>query len=557
MEPDHSPDPSHGAGPASPQSSVMTVPTRNFPRILADPGHRRVRTEGDRADTYRELFERSADPILIIEGGRFVDCNLATMIMLGYADRDEVLGAHPSELSPPTQPDGRDSIEKAAEMMALAFANGSHRFEWDHRRADGEVFPVEVLLTAVHQGDRPTLHVVWRDISERKQLEEKLRLALKMEAVGKLAGGIAHDFNNLLVAILGNAELLNVRLPAGTEEHELVDEVMHAARRAGDLTAQLLAFSRRQHLEPRVVDLNEIVGGLEGMLGRLLGAQLRFELDLDPAGVPVLVDPGQLEQVLLNLATNAKDATPAGGTVRIETGRVELDAAVIGAGERLPAGTYARLVFGDTGAGMDEDVRLQAFDPFFTTKAVGAGTGLGLSTVYGIVKQSHGDVVLASESGRGTTLTVLLPLHDGEVVHDPGPTTESNGMGSDGDELVLLVEDEPAVAHLIARVLRGHGYGVLPAANGLEALRLLRAGRAAGSEVDLVVSDVVMPELGGPELMAALGDDAPPVLFVSGYTRNALRDLRASGPRRSFLQKPFTAAALLGEVRTLLDRARA
>ena len=511
---------------------------------------------GEADGTYRQLFERSPDALVIFEGDTFLDCNASTVRMLGYASKEQLLVLHPSQISPPIQPDGRDSHEKAAECIRRAFEEGSLRFEWDHQRADGEVFPVEVLLTVVHWKGRDVLHGVLRDLTERKRLEQQLQHALKMEAVGQLAGGIAHDFNNLLVAILGNTELLTDHVAAGTEPEELVNEIRHAAGRAGELTAQLLAFSRRQFLQPSAVDLNGVVRGLTSMLGRLLGEHIELRLDLAHGEVTTLVDAGQIEQVLVNLVANARDASRPGGQVTIETALVDLDQAAIGVDGVLPAGTYTRLSVSDTGSGMSPEVRRQAFDPFFTTKAVGEGTGLGLSTVYGIVRQSQGDVVLRSEPGRGTTFSIFLPRYAG------GTRAAGAGLASDpclsddldGDELVLLAEDEPAVSHLMARVLRSRGYRVVTASNGAEAHELYQAHV---DELDLIVSDVVMPGLTGPAMVAALGQDRslPPVLFVSGYTRNALRRMDSLGPGAEFLQKPFSATTLLRRVRGILDRA--
>ena len=275
-------------------------------------------------DPYRELFERSADAILIIEGETFIDCNDATVKMLRYSRKEDVLKTHPSELSPPFQPDGRPSFEKANEMIAIAFERGSHRFEWDHKRADGEVFPVEVLLTAVQERGRRVLHVVWRDITERKELEEKLRQAQKMEAIGKLAGGIAHDFNNLLVALLGHSQLLADLLRGQEQAGEHLHEIRRAGERAADLVRQLLAFGRKQELRPAALDLNHLVLDLRKLLERLIGEDVRLETSTAEGTVAVRADRGQLEQVLLNLAANARDAMPDGGALTIETERVQL-----------------------------------------------------------------------------------------------------------------------------------------------------------------------------------------------------------------------------------------
>ncbi|MCP3982154.1 MAG: PAS domain S-box protein [bacterium] len=292
-------------------------------------------------DPYRELFERSADAILIIEGDVFIECNAAAVRMLRCGSREEVLRTHPSELSPPLQPDGRPSFEKANEMIALAFERGSHRFEWAHRRADGEIFPVEVLLTPVREEKRTVLHVVWRDITERRELEERLRHSQKMEAVGKLAGGIAHDFNNLLVVILGHADLLEQELGQSDELQQHVNAITTASLRAAEMVRQLLAFGRRQALTLRVIDLNELVRELKNMLQRLIGEDLKLVAELTGDDVCVVADRTQLERVLMNIASNARDAMPRGGTLTLSTRR--LRAPGDPSSTQLAPGDYVRL----------------------------------------------------------------------------------------------------------------------------------------------------------------------------------------------------------------------
>ena len=292
----------------------------------------------DSRDPYRELFERSADAILIIEGETFVDCNDATVEMLRYRSREQMLQTHPSELSPSHQPDGRKSFEKANEMIAIAFDRGSHRFEWNHVRADGELFPVEVLLTTVAEPGRRTLHVVWRDITDRKRLEEELRHAQKMEAIGKLTGGIAHDFNNLLVAVLGHSDLLEPLLEGLPEAQEHVAGIRYAGESAAGLVRQLLAFGRKQRLSSVPFDLNELVRATGTLLQRVIGEQIVLVTSLDDEPVPTKADRGQLEQVLLNLAANGRDAMLDGGELRIETGCVRQHSRRTESGVDVPRG---------------------------------------------------------------------------------------------------------------------------------------------------------------------------------------------------------------------------
>jgi len=493
---------------------------------------------------------RSADANLVLDGDRFVDCNEATVQMLRYERKSDLLETHPSELSPPTQPDGRASFEKANEMIELALAKGSHRFEWDHKRADGEVFPVEVLLTAVPQGDKTILHVVWRDISERKILEAELRHAQKMEAVGKLAGGIAHDFNNLLMAIIGNCDLLDVHIQQGTKPAENVAQIRKAGTRAADLTKQLLAFSRKQVLRTQVLDLNRVIAELDLLLHRLIGEDVTLTSSLCDQAVHIRADRGQLEQVLVNLVSNARDAMPNGGQLRIETRHVTLADDVIGVADGLQAGHYAMLTVTDDGAGMDDAVLRRAFDPFFTTKPVGQGTGLGLSTVYGIVKQSGAEISLFSVPGRGTTVKIWYPLTQAEVDAVPEVSTEPKARG--GNETILVAEDEALVAAVIADVLRDAGYQVLVAQDGMIAYEkyVSLEGR-----VDLLISDVVMPNLSGPALVDKLqaAGFRPRVLFASGYAANVLSGNKLVRDGIDIVEKPFSAGALLRKVRSVLD----
>jgi PAS domain S-box-containing protein len=502
-------------------------------------------------DQYRALFEQSADAILVIDGDRFVDCNQATVDMLRYETKEELLRTHPSELSPPTQPDGRDSFTKANELMAIAFERGSHRFEWDHIRADGEVFPVEVLLTAVPKDDGFILHVVWRDITERKTMERRLTQTQKLEAIGKLAGGIAHDFNNLLVAIMGNAELLTMMAEDRPELVEAAREISSAAQRAADLTNQLLTFSRDQVLQPADIELNDVLRDLEKLLRRLIGEDIELVTALSCEAVTVRADRTQLEQVAMNLVTNARDAMSAGGRITVETARVQVSADSIGQPVDLQPGDYVRLSITDDGAGMSPEVVKRAFDPFFTTKEVGRGTGLGLSTVFGIVKQAEGEVTIDSSPGRGTTVSVYLPAI-ARPEHATA-TTQQAVAGRGGTETLLVVEDEVAVLTPVATVLRRNGYEVLVANNGHEALEVFSRN---ARDIALIVTDVVMPELGGVDMVARLRAQghAPRVLFTSGYLDSARTALTELDENAVLLRKPYVPSELLQRVRQMLDR---
>ncbi len=382
--------------------------------------------------------------------------------------------------------------------------------------------------------------------SVRARFEDELRQTQKMEALGKLAGGVAHDFNNLLTVIMGFGETLREQLPRASSEREHAGQIVLAARRGAALTHQLLAYSRRQRLEPRVLDLTAVVASLTEMLRRLIGEDVQLVTRATDPDARVRADRGQLEQVLLNLAVNARDAMPHGGTLTIGVGP-EPDAA-----GRAAAGdpAFVRLWVRDTGCGMDDEVRARAFDPFFTTKPPGSGTGLGLSTVFGIVHQSGGDVWIDSAPGAGTTMHVALP----RAAHEPGVAISTAAAAPPrGDATVLVVEDEPPVRELIVRTLRDAGFRVIEAANGAEGLEV---ARAHAGPIDLVVSDLLMPRLGGREFVAALAAERPRLraLFISGYASDALDPERFRELGAGYLQKPFTPGELLESVAASVAR---
>jgi nitrogen-specific signal transduction histidine kinase len=400
-------------------------------------------------------------------------------------------------------------------------------------------------------GGRPRYLLMYlRDITERKSLEDQLRLAQKMEAVGQLAGGIAHDFNNLLTAILGSTELLLASTDAEDQRRDDVQEIGRAAHRASALVRQLLAFSRKQVMQPRLVNLNAIVREMGGMLRRLVGERIVLRLDLDPSLGDVTADPGQLEQVLANLGVNARDAMPEGGTLTIATANVSRMGMPGATDEGIPGGPLVVLIVKDTGTGMDEHVLAHLFEPFFTTKELGRGTGLGLATVYGIVRQSGGQIQVTSRPGEGSTFTVYLPR-----VESPGRAgAASPGVPvpvPGGTETVLVVEDEEAVRHLICRVLRTKGYRVLEAPHAEAAL--LMAG-STPAPIDLLVTDMVMPGMGGTALAAELIAVRPSlrVLFITGYAAEAVERRGELTDASGLLEKPFSADQLARKVREVL-----
>jgi PAS domain S-box-containing protein len=391
-----------------------------------------------------------------------------------------------------------------------------------------------------------------RDITERRSLEQQFRQAQRIEAVGRLAGGVAHDFNNIITVITGSTEMLLEDLAADDAQRQDLEEIRKAAQRAATLTRQLLAFSRKQVLQTRVLDLNAVVRSLDRMLQRLIGEDVMLELALEPAVHAVRADPGQIEQVILNLAVNARDAMPKGGRLRIETANVVLDEAYVREHAGAVEGSFVLLRVSDTGIGMDAQIRSHLFEPFFTTKEAGKGTGLGLATVYGIVKQSSGYIWVDSEPGRGASFKVYLPEVD-EPVEAPGPPAQV-APPAGGGETVLLTEDDASIRGVATKVLTQKGYRVLSASDGQSALVM---ARTSPSEIRLLITDIVMPGITGPELAASLRAERPDlrVIYMSGYTSDTevLRRILEDGV--PFLQKPFTPGALALKVREVLDAA--
>jgi len=412
-------------------------------------------------------------------------------------------------------------------------------------RSGAEV-PIEHSASPVRDdsGEMRGAVLVFRDISKRLQLEEQATHAQKMDAVGRLAGGVAGDFNNVLTVITGYAELLRSEIPATNPTRRFVDEIIYAGERAAALTRHLLAFSRGATAQPRVVDLNSLVTGMEPMVRRLVGHSIELNLLTGPGLGRVKADPAQLEQVLINLATNARDAMPSGGKLVIETANADLDEPTA-ANLAVRPGEYVMLAVSDTGIGMDAETRSRLFEPFFTTKGPGKGSGLGLATAYGAIKQAEGCVTVYSQPGCGTIFEVYLPR-----VKDGAPTPVST-KSAKGSETILLVDDEEGVRKLVFAVLKSNGYDVVEAANGNSALA---AYEKNGHKIDMVLTDVVMPQMSGFELGKQLQERAPAlkILYMSGYRDNAI-GAGATDTPRAFLHKPFTPDVLLAKVREVLD----
>jgi two-component system, cell cycle sensor histidine kinase and response regulator CckA len=482
--------------------------------------------------------------------GYLAECNDAMAHMYGFRSTQEIIGARLDSLLLRSEP-------KNIEFLHAFAASGFRLTDVESHERDREGHPkifLNNLIGIVEDGQMVRAWGTQRDITEQRHLEEQIRQAVKVEAVGRLAGGIAHDFNNILTAILGTTQLLQRELGPKAPHYADVEEIRLAAERAADLTRQLLAYSRRQVLAPRVLDVNAVVLGLGHMLRRLIGEDVELINALAPQLAPVRADPGQLEQVIVNLAINARDAMPGGGTLTIDTANFELDPAFARAHPGAVPGSYVRLRVRDTGTGMGAETRAHLFEPFFTTKPVGKGTGLGLATVYGIVKQSGGYISVDSEPDRGTVFAIFLPRTSGTP--EPAASTQSPAPPARGTETILLVEDEETVRTLSHRALSTLGYSVLAASSGAEALRV--AERQPGP-IHLVLTDVVMPELGGRELVRQLAALRPgmKVLYISGYSDEAIAQHGVLDPGTAFLQKPFTPDRLASRVREVLDAANA
>jgi two-component system cell cycle sensor histidine kinase/response regulator CckA len=491
---------------------------------------------------FRALFSESLLPKLVLDDqGLIVDCNAAHTALVGRP-REELIG---SFVAAPSAT--HDLVRGLWEQL---LAEGSLRAQFEFERTDGQRRMVDLLAKKDVLPGRHLATMV--DLTEQKRLEAQVLQAHKMESVGRLAGGIAHDFNNLLTAIGGYTELMLRRIPKDDPLRHDAEEIGIAAERAAALTRQLLAFSRRQVLQPRLLDMNTVVVEMESMLHRLIGEDVTLETLLEPELGAVRADPGQLEQVILNLAVNARDALPRGGTVTIETSNVELRGADAEAHSCGNEGDFVLLTIADDGHGMDDDVRAQLFEPFFTTKD-GQGTGLGLATVYGIVKQSGGYIWVDSEPDAGSRFRVYLPRVEAEAPVAPGPSGIA-GETPQGAETILLVEDEEIVRELVKEMLTGFGYSVLEARNGREAIDV---SLEHSGQIDLLLSDVIMPGLSGPEAARVVVESRPStrVLFISGYTDSAIVHHGVLERGTEFLQKPFNSVALAQKVRAVLDGA--
>jgi len=520
----------------------------------------RKRAESDimqKEELFHLLFEKSGDANLLIDGDIIIDCNAATLKMLGYDGKHQVVSLHPGDISPEYQPDGQLSSVKAHEMIKEAYEQGSHRFEWLHKKSDGSALPVEVMLTAIPMNDRRIIHTAWRDLTDRnlaiaenERLTQNLLHAQKIESIGRLAGGVAHDFNNLLTPIIGYAEMLKKFCAVDQAATKRLGSILDAAGKARDLTRQLLAFGRKQLLEMKIVDLNQILEEFSLILERTIREDVHIELQLEPHLRPIMADVSQIEQVIMNLVVNAHDAMPGGGNLVIETSNRQLGSGSL-PGSELPPGAYVCLSVSDSGSGMSEETKNRIFEPFFTTKELGKGTGLGLATVFGIVKQHGGTINVYSEMGHGSIFTLYFPgLSEGgssvaAIVEEQEIFPVAHTV------TILLAEDSLMVREMVAEMLVNRGYQVLVAETPDQACVMMEKQR---DDIDLLLSDVIMPGMNGLALYNKLRLLRPDlkVLFMSGYSENIVTMQNMLADSSNYIQKPFSSQALLGRISEIL-----
>jgi two-component system cell cycle sensor histidine kinase/response regulator CckA len=500
-------------------------------------------------DRFRVLVENAPTAIVIAdEKGRIVEMNAQAIRMFGY-ESGELIGKTIETLLPErlrhTHQGHRSGYMKDPHARSMGVG-----MELIANRKDGTEFPVEIGLGPLVTREGVLVSSTIVDITGRKKMEEHLRLSQRMEAIGKLAGGVAHDFNNLLAVILGCSDVALDALPPDHPAVKKIEMIRKAGTSGADLTRQLLAFSRQQMLKPQVLDLKGLIERTQGLLHRLIGENIECKVSMEPSLGRIKSDPGQIEQVLLNLAVNARDAMPNGGRLTIEARNVELDESYKQEHQQVVPGRYVMVAVADTGCGMDRETQARIFDPFFTTKELGKGTGLGLATVYGIVKQSGGYIWVYSERGSGTVFKVYLPRIEESL--EPGKQRESDETVSQGSETVLFAEDSDSLREMAREYLECLGYTLLEASSGKEALQ--RAKEFTGP-IHLLLSDVVMPEMSGPELASQMESLRPgiKVIFTSGYTDDAIARQGALDPAVAFIQKPYRPKALARKIREVLD----
>ncbi|HEV2386600.1 MAG TPA: response regulator [Candidatus Acidoferrales bacterium] len=510
--------------------------------------------ERERAESrFRMLVETAPMGIVIIdESGRIADVNEQTLRTFGY-EREELVGRGVDILLP-------DRLRKLHEAHRAGYAKQprvrpmGQGMELAARRKDGTEFPAEISLGPLAMRDGTWVSATISDITERKKMEEQMRLSQRLEAIGRLAGGVAHDFNNLLGVILGCCDAAAGLLPPDHPAIEKIELMRNAGSSAAELTRQLLEFSQQQMLQPRVLDLRPIVKRVQSLLGQLLGANIDLSVSIEPSLGNIAANAEQIERVILNLAVNARDAMARGGRLMIQARNVEWDRSFEQEQQPVIAGAYVMISVEDTGCGMDPETQARIFEPFFTTKEFGKGTGLGLATVYGIVKQSGGSIRLRSQVGRGTVFELYFP----RVSEAPSPAAEDPVLGTDaleGPETILLAEDSASLREIASEYLRGLGYHIIDADSGIQALGRAKVIRVP---IHLLLTDVVMPGMTGPELASQIAAFHPgiKVIFASGYADDAMTRQGVLGPGAAFIQKPYRLEALARKIRTVLGETK-
>lgn len=510
-------------------------------------------------ETFRKLFEDSPDPIALIKDGKFAACNRAVLTALGIDNKEKIIGTSPYDWAPEKQPDGRDSAQAAQDFMAQAMKEGMCRFEWLGRHFQGHPVYLDVSLMPIQLKGETLLYSTWRDITERKHAEEvrdrlqaQLLQAQKMESVGRLAGGVAHDFNNMLNVILGHTELLMEDLGPHHPAHADLVEIQHAAERSARLTRQLLGFARKQTIAPEVLDLNQALERMLKMLQRLIGEDIQLVFSPGADVYPVELDPTQLDQILANLCVNARDAIQGVGKIIIETRNVAVDEDTAARHENCVPGDYLMISVSDTGCGMDAETLGKIFEPFFTTKEVGKGTGLGLAMVYGVMRQNRGFITVESQPGKGSTFRLYFPAYQTATTEANSSAPAATAAPQKGHETILLVEDDSANRAMTKTMLERLGYRVLSAGDPEEALKLAEVN---GEKIELLLTDVIMPQMNGRELFERLSARHSHLrcLYISGYSENVVAERGELKEGVHLVSKPFTLRVLALKLREALE----
>jgi len=498
---------------------------------------------------YRALFNNANDAIFLMDRSKIIECNPKTLEMFGCSSSD-IIGKTPWKFSPPTQPDGRNSREKALEKINAAFEGKSQFFYWRHIRLDGTPFDAEVSLNRIIIEKKSFIQAIVRDITVRKEIEEQLQRAQKMETLGEIAGGIAHDFNNLLTGIIGNVEIALEGVSPDSPLYSILQHIRQIANRAAKLTHQLLLYSRRELLTMKLFYLENILEDMIPMLKRLIPENIVIETIFSKKKNVVYGDVGAFEQIILNLCSNARDAMPKGGKLIIKTERVYASLQYVKTHPWVKPGKYVLLSVSDTGKGMDKNTIQRIYDPFFTTKEPGKGTGLGLSMVYSLVKQHKGLIHTSSELGKGTIVEILIPIRKEKVKYTH---REKKKIKFGGGETILIVEDEGIVRNMMKEALISKGYKIFTASDGKDGLKIYKKHK---EEINLIITDLIMPELSGEDLykkLSAIKEDIP-FIFISGYPPT---DINARISRKKgivYLSKPFTLDDLFSRISGILKK---